>query len=96
MMPVRRSLGRMRDNGSLMSFGLMLIVLGMIIVFLALFLVFFEKGGRGKVSGGGALIIGPIPIVFGTDKKALKAVLSLSIVLTLLLLILMIVNYVMR
>ncbi|MCS7124256.1 MAG: DUF131 domain-containing protein [Candidatus Bathyarchaeota archaeon] len=32
--------------------------------------------------GGGAVIIGPFPIVFGTDKESVKVVLWLSIALT--------------
>ncbi len=42
------------------------------------------------------MIIGPVPIVFGTDKKALKTVLTLSIVLTLLLLAVTIISYILR
>jgi len=46
---------------------------------------------KGNVKGAGAIIIGPIPIVFGTDKESLKTVLRLSIVLTALLIILILV-----
>ncbi|MBC7130100.1 DUF131 domain-containing protein, partial [Candidatus Bathyarchaeota archaeon] len=47
--------------------------------------------GEAKVKGGGAILIGPFPIVFGTDKESLKAVLWLAIVLTVLLIILTII-----
>jgi len=42
------------------------------------------RGARsgGKVKGGGAILVGPIPIVFGTDKESMKIVLILAIVLT--------------
>ena len=52
-----------------------------------------KKQGKSKVSAGGAVIIGPIPIIFGTDKKALKTVLLLSLSLTILLLVVMVVYY---
>jgi uncharacterized protein (TIGR00304 family) len=73
-----------------------LVLSGILIVILAFFLAYFRRGEGGKIRGGGAVIIGPIPIVFGTDKKALKIVLSLSVVLTLLLLTAMIVGYLLR
>ena len=59
---------------------------------IAIFLMSFSNvKGNGKVRGGGAIIIGPIPIVFGTDKKSLRTVLLLAIVLTVLLIILTVV-----
>jgi uncharacterized protein (TIGR00304 family) len=73
--------------------GFALIVVGVLIVILALLLVSVRSAGKGKVRGGGAVIIGPVPIVFGTDKKSLKTVLLLSIVLTALALVAFIVNY---
>ena len=48
---------------------------------------------EGKVKGGGAIIIGPFPIVFGTDWKSVKMVLLLSIVLVTFVLIVMIFSY---
>lgn len=66
-----------------------LILLGFMLIFIGIFLVFISslKSG-GKVEGGGAVIIGPIPIVFGTSKKALQTVLILAIILTALAIIL--------
>ena len=86
----------MADAGVLISVGTVLILLGVLIIALAFFLFYFKKSERGKISGGGAVIIGPIPIVFGTDKRAMRKVLSLSIVLTLLVLVVMIMNYLLR
>jgi len=86
----------MADAGVLISLGTALVLLGFVIIALALFLACFRRGEGISVSGGGAVIIGFIPIVFGTDKKALRMVLSLSIMLTLLLLVVMVVNYVLR
>ncbi len=80
----------------LIDLGAIFILLGICVIVLSIFLLVFKRDGKGKVSAGGAIIIGPIPIVFGTDKRALKTVLLLSIALTILLLIVMIVNYVLR
>jgi len=51
------------------------------------------KGGKGKVRGGGAVIIGPVPIVFGTDKESVRIILVLSIVLVALLLVFMLFSH---
>ncbi|MEM0253448.1 MAG: DUF131 domain-containing protein [Candidatus Bathyarchaeia archaeon] len=67
----------------LQGLGLTLILLGILtlIIAFAILLISSIKGGR--VRGGGAVIIGPIPIVFGTDKESMRAVLWFSIILTL-------------
>ena len=75
------------------SIGVGLILLGFALAFIAmiwLFLLGKKGGGAGKVKGGGAIIIGPIPIIFGTDKESVKVILILSIALVALLLVLMI------
>jgi uncharacterized protein (TIGR00304 family) len=43
--------------------------------------------GGSKMRGAGVIMIGPIPIIFGTDKKSVKAVLALAIALTVVLLV---------
>jgi len=70
-----------------------LVLAGVVIIAVAVFLLSVRGAGKGKVRGGGAVIIGPIPIIFGTDKKSLKTVLLLSLALTALLLAVMIVHY---
>ncbi len=71
--------------------GVALIFLGTLIV-LAAFVLLLTSSFRGeKVRGGGAVIIGPFPIIFGTDRETVKTVLWLSIALTLLLLLVMVV-----
>lgn len=67
--------------------GIALIVVGFVIVFVAALLVLFASiRGKGKIRGGGAVIIGPFPIVFGTEKESVKLMLILSIALIALLL----------
>ena len=46
-------------NILLMAAGIFLLVLGL------LMLIASGAGGRGEVKGGGIILIGPIPIVFG-------------------------------
>ncbi len=67
----------------LSNIAVSLILLGFVISFIAvLWLVLSNvRSGKGKVRGGGAVIIGPIPIIFGTDKETVKILLVLSIIL---------------
>ena len=70
--------------------GISLIFLGFGIALIAVLWLLLSgvKGGKGKIKGGGAIIIGPVPIIFGTDKESVKIILLLSIILVALLLIL--------
>lgn len=79
-----------RINQALFNIGLMLILAGFAVVFIAVILLAFTAmRGGGKIRGGGAVMIGPFPIVFGTDKESVKVLLILSIALIALLLIFM-------
>ena len=76
----------MIDAASIMILGIVIIFIGFIIILLAV-----AKAMRGgKVEAGGAVIVGPIPIVFGTSARATKMVLILAIALTILAIILFI------
>jgi len=75
----------MVDVNSLYVIGVILILAGIIDIVAAFALLFISSFKGGEVRGGGALIIGPFPIVFGTDEKAVKAVLWLSIAITVIL-----------
>lgn len=82
------------DAQTLQGLGIALIFAGMLIVLAALILLLFSAAKReGKTRGAGVIIVGPIPIIFGTDKESLKSVLLLSLALTVLLLILVVVFY---
>ena len=72
----------------LLSLGVILVFAGFLIAFVAVILMFFTTTRRkGKVKGGGAVVIGPFPIVFGTDRESLKILLLLSIAIIVLMLI---------
>lgn len=71
----------------LFVFGNILFFTGFLIVLIAVALMFFTTArGKGKVKCGGAVIIGPFPVVFGTDTDYLR-ILILSVVFIVLVLI---------
>ncbi len=83
----------MVDSAVLYALGLVLIFVGVAIIIIAVVLLSVSGARKGKVKGGGAILIGPVPIIFGTDKKSLKTVLLLSLALTVMLVVAMIVYY---
>lgn len=81
---------------ALYGLGIGLIIAGMLVVLVAIILLFLSSvRGEGKVRGSGAIIIGPFPIIFGSDKESIKTVLLLSLTLTILLIIVMVIFYLM-
>jgi uncharacterized protein (TIGR00304 family) len=81
------------DSATLYALGIALIFFGVLIIVVAVILLSISGAKKGKVKGGGAILIGPIPIIFGTDMKSLKTVLLLSLVLTVMLVVAMVVYY---
>lgn len=72
----------------MLSLGVILVFAGFLIAFVAVILMFFiATREKEKVRGGGAVVIGPFPIVFGTDRESLKILLLLSIAIIVLMLI---------
>jgi len=70
----------------LVNLGFIIIFLGFAIALAAVLLMVVRVGrAGGKVKGGGAILVGPIPIVFGTDRESIKIVLILAIILTVIL-----------
>lgn len=70
---------------ALAAVGFALILIGMMLIFLS---VLMSKGD-GKVEGGGVVIIGPVPIVFGTSITWAIVAMVLAIILMVLAIILM-------
>ena len=82
------------DVEMLFGLGIALIFAGILITLIAVILLFVSNvREKRKVKGGGAIIIGPFPIIFGTDKESIKTVLLLSIMLTILLAIVTVIFY---
>ena len=70
----------------------LLIAVGIVVVLIGIFLIFSgflfsmkklgERGNRSaETKGGGIIMIGPILIIFGSDKTSLQTVIILTIVL---------------
>ncbi|MFX0068520.1 MAG: DUF131 domain-containing protein [Promethearchaeota archaeon] len=53
---------------NLVMIGAIIVIIGIAIIMLA---VFSSLKGRGKTEVGGVILIGPIPIIFGSSKKFL-------------------------
>jgi uncharacterized membrane protein len=87
-------MGLVLDARLLYNLGIIIIFLGVIIILVAFVLLFLSIVKGRRMKGGGALIIGPFPIVFGSDRESVKAVLWLSITLTLLLFVIFILLYI--
>lgn len=67
--------------------GMALFLLGVFLMFLAILLEASKASReeeRGKAEAGGVVIIGPVPIVFGTSQRVAKVVLILALALTIL------------
>jgi len=78
------------DQAALATLGITLIILGFIVTFAAIFIIFIKGISlRGKARGGGLIMIGPIPIIFGTDKETIKILLVLALALMILAVIVM-------
>ena len=60
----------------LILLGIVLIILGMFILMLSLW-----RAGEGRGEAGGVVIVGPVPIVFGTSQRVAAMVTVLAIVL---------------
>lgn len=82
----------MPDWSFLIAAGILLIILGFFLITFGMMRSAREsekrdarqETGEKKVKGGGVILIGPIPIVFGTDKKYALILMILAIVLMLL------------
>jgi uncharacterized protein (TIGR00304 family) len=69
-------------NNLLFNIGLILAVAGVALAVLAIFVTILRSArGRVEAHGGGVIMIGPVPIVFGTDKGSVRVLMLLGIVL---------------
>jgi uncharacterized protein (TIGR00304 family) len=77
----------------LVTLGFLIVFIGMLIILAGVFSAAYQswKTGSGSmekpetsVRGGGVIMIGPIPIIFGSDVGAVKIVILLAIALMLL------------
>ena len=75
------------------TIGIALIVVGVIVIVAAIIFISISGAKKGNVYGAGVIMIGPIPIIFGTDKKSVKSMLALALSLTIVVLIITVVYY---
>ncbi len=67
---------------TLYELGIGLILVGSVVIAIAFLLILLSGiKGKGRIKGGGVVLIGPIPIVFGSDAESAKKVLLMSLVL---------------
>ena len=73
--------------------GFLLIIIGMLIIFGGFFYSIYKSNYEKEVKGGGIIMIGPFPIIFGSDTDSLKFVSILAIILMVISIIFMILTY---
>jgi uncharacterized protein (TIGR00304 family) len=83
----------MIDYSTLYALGIALIFVGVLVIIIAVALVSISNSGKGELEGGGAIIIGPFPIIFGTNRKSVKTILLLSLALMVTLVVAMVMYY---
>jgi uncharacterized protein (TIGR00304 family) len=83
----------MIDSSVLYLLGFGLVFAGIIILVAATLLVSVLGGKNGKVKAAGVIVVGPVPIVFGSDKKTVKTILKLAVGLTAMLIVLSLIYY---
>jgi uncharacterized protein (TIGR00304 family) len=81
------------DSAVLYALGIALIFAGVLVIAVAFVLFFILGVEKCRVKGGGVVMIGPFPIVFGTDEKLIKTVLLLSLVLAVMLVMAIVTYY---
>ena len=68
----------------LVTLGILFVFAGFAVIFVAMFLSASSKPStEGKIRGGGVVMIGPIPLVFGSDMKWASVAIVLALVLIL-------------
>lgn len=88
------------DLGFLIAAGFVLVIVGIVVIVAAIIRASNrqhsekdEGEGENHVKAVGVIMIGPIPIIFGTDKKSVKTVLALALVLSIVFLIILVIYY---
>jgi len=69
--------------------SLLMLIVSIVLIAIGVLLIFIDslresRRENHRVEAGGVLIIGPLPIVFGTSERVARIVLILAIVLTVL------------
>lgn len=67
-----------------LTLGLVIIFMGFILIIVSIVLSGVRRKGETEFKGGGVVMIGPIPIIFGSDTKWATLAIVLAIVLVVL------------
>jgi len=71
------------------TLGLILVLVGIALSFVAGIVMALRQGRGGRARGGGIVMIGPFPIIFGSDAKTVKVLIFLAILLMVMFLVIM-------
>ena len=84
------------NPAELITLGILITFIGFFIIFFAIVYSMFKSASKGetKTEGGGVIIIGPIPIVFGSSQKVAKIVMILAIILLIVTILFYLVPYI--
>ena len=78
------------DASSILAFsGFILILTGMALIFVAFIKLLLRPEKPGEAHSGGAVFIGPFPIIFGTDRKIIETLLIACIIIYLVVIVCM-------
>jgi uncharacterized protein (TIGR00304 family) len=73
--------------------GIVLVIIGVLLVFVGVLHSILAPGkAGGRVEAGGAVIIGPFPLIFGTSSKAALAASIIALVILVVLVALMLLS----
>ena len=84
------------DLTAFYTVGIVLVIVGIIIIVVAILLASVFNSKKVKVRGAGVVMIGPIPIIFGTDKKSVREAVALTLALMIVGLIIYLVFWLLR
>jgi len=68
-------------KAEIISLGFLLIFTGIILIMLGA--IMSIPKGEAEVKGGGVVLIGPFPIIFGTDSESIKSLIVMTLILIL-------------
>jgi uncharacterized protein (TIGR00304 family) len=74
----------MSEYSWLFTIGVVLILLGILILIITSIMYSrrSSKSEDNETKTAGVIVVGPVPIIFGNDRKTIKTVITLAIILT--------------
>ena len=80
-------------SSTLYILGLILVFVGVLVLIFTSVIIAARRGRSTKTKTAGIIIVGPVPIVFGSDKKTVKTLMVLAIILTVALIVAFLLYY---